>query len=457
MTHYATNSTDSMKAVSVQEMHEQLAELLHESIRCVDVRNALIQQMIVVAGSLQIGKLSYPLSEKKRIVLIAAGKAAVPMCSVTADLLRPALRADQILTGIAVGPESQTTLPIGVEYFPGSHPYPSQDSRNAADAACALLQSLGEHDLVLFLMSGGASSMLEAPINPTISIEEVAEFYSSLVSSGLPITRMNALRKHFSAVKGGRLAALAAPAEQCTLIISDVPSEALDMVGSGPSLPDTSTVADCMAILRDSSLKDTLSPKVLEHFLAQPLQETPKKGDVSFSKSNTLCLLSNESILDQLNRLAQGMGYHVEVDISCDDWDYREAADYLIAKLSSLRKIHEKICVISGGEVSVKLPDSIGIGGRNQHFVLYTATKLANTEPYIAMLSAGSDGVDGNSPAAGALADTYTLLRSERLGLSASEALAEFDSYKFFHALGDSITTGPTGNNVRDVRIFLSA
>lgn len=428
-----------------------------ESMRCIDVRNVLTHRISLIFGCLQIGAVSYPLSTIRRIVLIAAGKAAVPMCSITAEILRPGLRADQALTGVAVGPGARESLPSGFSHFPGSHPFPTQTSWDAAEKVQEILRPLDCQDLVIFLISGGASSMMEMPLEADISVREIQDFYRTLVYSGLSIREINVIRKHLSAIKGGRLAQLAAPSMQCTLIISDAPQDSLDTVGSGPSMPDRSTVKDCQEILlKNPSLCEALSPAVRRLLFAPDLPETPKFEDSCFNRSRVICLLSNESLLEQVRLLAGRSGYHVETDNSCDDWNYQQASDFLMERILRLRKRYSKVCLLSGGEICVKVSHPSGLGGRNQHFALYTALQLDRVEPYIAALSAGSDGVDGNSPAAGATVDSFTVDNAKGRGLNPEKALSEFDSYSVFHALGTAIVTGPTGNNVRDIRIFLT-
>ena len=331
--------------------------------------------MGVDGSRLRIGKRSYLLAQEKRIVFIAAGKAAVPMCTSAAEILVPALQPHQYLSGIVVGIGLTYSLPPGIHIYQGSHPLPNQASRDAADATMRMLRPLGEDDLVLFLNSGGASSMLEAPLDPSISTEEVQDFYRILVHSGLNITQMNALRKHLSAVKGGRLATMAAPATQCTLVVSDVPAAALDMVGSGPSVPDTSTLNDCVEIMRASDLDKMMGPRIRKHFLDPHLPETPKIGDPVFAGSEVLCLVSSDDLLEQIRSMADRAGYHVAVDNSCDEWDYREASDYLVDKLLVLRKDYRRVCLLSVGEISVKVPSGSGVGGRNQHFCSLHSTE----------------------------------------------------------------------------------
>ncbi|MDE1161896.1 MAG: DUF4147 domain-containing protein [Acidobacteriaceae bacterium] len=454
--HSSSSRTAENHSVVLANLRAQLLSLFNESMRRIDITNVMTHAMTVLGGVLHIGKLSYSLVERRKVVIIAVGKAAIPMCRVAAIIIQAGLHEGQEIEGIAVGPGNPDGLPDFIQHFVGGHPLPNDASREAAETALSLLQPLQEDDLVLFLISGGASSMLEAPLSPQISNKQVNEFYRALVYSGLPITSMNTLRKHFSKVKGGRLAFTASPATQCTLVVSDVPDSALDMVGSGLSLPDPSTVADCRKILSKHSVADSLSREVQNYFMDQNLHETPFSTDSVFKNSKHLCLLSNKTLLEQVQSLARQAGFHCEIDNTCDDWHYQDAATYLLERLRTLRKAHKRVCLISGGELSVKLTEPSGLGGRNQHFALHCALNLMETDTQVALLSAGSDGVDGNSPAAGALVDSTTLDRARKLELDPFKALREFDSYSFFEALGDSIVTGPTGNNVRDLRMFLS-
>jgi hydroxypyruvate reductase len=310
-----------------------------------------------------------------------------------------------------------------------------------------LLSVLGSEDLVLFPVSGGSSAMMELPVEQSITIEETADFHRALVHSGLNIADMNALRKHFSAVKGGRLAALAGQATQCTLLVSDVPADRLHVIGSGPSLPDPTTREDCRRLMQQLNMPRP----VREYFASASLPETPKPEDECFRKAQWRCLLSSETMLHIAAELCAAQGFHTVVDNTCDEWDYRQAADYLLDRMRSLTAGHERVCLLSAGELSVRIEGTAGIGGRNQQFALYCATQLRASE---AVLSAGSDGIDGNSPAAGAVVDAPTIQRAESLGLFAPAALEAFDSFPFFDKLGDAIVSGPTGNNVRDLRIF---
>jgi hydroxypyruvate reductase len=285
-------------------------------------------------------------------------------------------------------------------------------------------------------------------------LSDIVATNRALVLSGAPIAEINAIRKHLSAIKGGRMARAAFPALQVSILVSDVPDNALDALASGPTMPDSSTVADCYSIVERYGIAPQLSPRVHKIFECGELVETPKGGDPAFAGSQFVTLISNRSAVDAAAKLATTLGFDVTIDNSCDDWDYVRAADYLLKRIRDLRQAGRRACLISGGEVTVKVTDESGTGGRNQQFALYCATKIPS-EP-ITVLSAGTDGIDGNSPAAGALADGTTIARSAAIDHDAIQALAGFDAYPLFESIGDAIVTGPTGNNVRDLRILLA-
>ncbi len=303
------------------------------------------------------------------------------------------------------------------------------------------------------MLSGGGSAIAEKPIDDEISLEDLVATYRALVLSGAPIAEINAIRKHLSAVKGGRLAQAAYPAQQVSLLVSDVPDNTLDALASGPTMPDSTSVADCYAILEKHRLLEQFPKSVRELFQRHALEETPKSDDPAFVRARWWPVLSNQSAVEQAAAAATRAGFAVEVDNSCDDWEYQRAADYLLERLRKLRQNVSRVCLISGGEVTVKVTNG-GTGGRNQHFALYCAQKIAGEN--ITVLSAGTDGIDGNSPAAGAVADGSTAERAKAAGFDSVAALASFNAYPLLDRLGDAILTGPTGNNVRDLRILLA-
>ena len=266
----------------------------------------------------------------------------------------------------------------------------------------------------LFLISGGASAIAEKPISADISLADVIETYKALVHSGAPIAEINAVRKHLSALKGGRLARAAAPAYQASVLVSDVPENSLDALASGPTMPDTTTVADCQAIVQRYDLLPRFPASVRALFEHGLLEETPKQGDPAFERSRYTTVLSNATATNAAVESAALGGFAVEVDNSCDDWDYQRAADHLLRRLRELRHGVSRACLISGGEVTVQVGAKSGIGGRNQQFALYCAQQIAGEN--ITVLSAGTDGIDGNSPAAGAVVDGTTVERARQRG-----------------------------------------
>jgi hydroxypyruvate reductase len=275
-----------------------------------------------------------------------------------------------------------------------------------------------------------------------------------LVHSGAPIGEMNAIRKHLSAVKGGRLAQTAYPAQQVSILVSDVPSHSLDALASGPTMPDSSTNSDCYEIAEQYELLDRFPGSVRDLFAERALEETPKKDDPAFVGSRWWTVLSSDTAANAAATFAGSSGFTTEIDNSCDDWEYQRAADYLLNRLRTLKQRVSRGCVISAGEVTVRVDRQGGQGGRNQQFALYCAQKIAGEN--IAILSAGTDGIDGNSDAAGAVVDGSTVQRATVAALDPQALLSSFNSTVFFKSLGDAIVTGPTGNNVRDLRVLLA-
>jgi glycerate 2-kinase len=423
--------------------HLSIAEAMQARVRC-------------QGETLRVSDFAYDLDRFRRIVVVSIGKAAAPMADLFLPAIEPCLKRDQKIEAVVVGSTEPSRNDPRVRFFAGGHPVPNQSSFDAADGVLELLRSCDGLCLVFFLISGGASAMIERPLDKTIGLDESIDFYRALVLSGLPILQMNTLRKHFSQVKGGRLAVAARGATQCTLLISDVPENMLHVVGSGPSLPDPSTVEDCRTIVRGNTGALNFSERLRAFFEDNNLEETPKAGDPAFADCAWLSLLSSADLSRAAADAAARLGFHVVVDNSCDDWDYRDAATYLLKRVEELRRIHPKVCLLSAGEISVPVTSKHGLGGRNQQFTLECARLIAETNVKTSVLSGGSDGVDGNSPAAGGVCDETTRARALAKGLDVVAALKGFDSYTVFNALGDAIVTGATGNNVRDLRILLA-
>jgi glycerate 2-kinase len=432
---------------TARQMRQTARDIFLHALREASIEEAFRRHVHLDRSVLRIGEDLYDLSEERRIFAVAIGKAAYSMM----DGLHGQLGTR--MAGIAVGATEAAEQGLGVQYFRGGHPAPNRESWQAAETVLRALKQQGPAALVIFLVSGGGSALLEKPISDDISLDDLAAAYSKLVLSGGTIVEINALRKHLSAVKGGRLARAAAPAQQVSILVSDVPDNAPDALASGPTMPDASTVKDCYRIAEKYGLLPQLPESVRRLFAERKLEETPKAGDEAFARSRWWTVLSNAEVRQAAAAAAARAGFAVTVDNSCDDWDYAAAADYLLGRLRELRQGVSRVCLISGGEVTVRVEDG-GVGGRNQQFALYCASKIAGQN--VTILSAGTDGIDGNSPATGAVVDGSTAERARASGLDAAAALARFDAFPFFTALGDAIVTGPTGNNLRDLRVMLA-
>jgi glycerate 2-kinase len=399
-------------------------------------------------GMLRIGDDLHDLRSYARVLAISFGKAGHRTAQCLARQVWP------MVEGIIADPNPQPSQLSGYRYFAGSHPQPNEESLRAAEAILKSLGALNEHSLAIFMISGGGSSVVEKPVDSEISLSDLVATYRTLVLSGAPIAQINAVRKHLSATKGGRMARAARGAQQVSILVSDVPENALDSLASGPTMPDSSTVEDCYRIVNEHKMLQDLPASVRELFERRALEETPKKDDPAFARSRWWTVLSNATAEKAAAEAAAGHGLRVEIDHTCDDWDYAKAADYLLDRLRALQREVSRACIVSGGEITVKVPGDCGVGGRNQHFALYCAQKMAGDN--ITVLSAGTDGIDGNSPAAGAVADGTTLERARVAGLDPIQHFTGFNSFPLFEKLGDAIQTGPTGNNVRDLRVLMA-
>jgi len=440
--------SDPSTEVVAREMRGRAKEMFEHALSECSIPRAFSKHVLYDRGELRLGNDVYALGSFSRTLVVSIGKAGHTMAQALANIIGTGL------TGIVACPNAPPAQLFGFRYFMGGHPAPNEESLRSGDAILRLLSGLSPRTLAVYLISGGASAIAEKPISAGISLADVVETYKALVHSGAPIAEINAIRKHLSALKGGRLARVAAPAYQASVLVSDVPDGALDALASGPTMPDTTTVADCYAIVNRYRLLKDFPASVRTLFEHEQLEETPKPNDPVFERSRYTTVLSNASAVNAAVERAVLAGFAVEVDNRCDDWDYERAADHLLGRLRELRRGLSRACLISGGEVTVKVGARSGVGGRNQQFALYCAQKIAGE--HITVLSAGTDGIDGNSNAAGAVVDGTTVERAQQRGLDIPTALAHFNAYPLFDAIGDSIMTGPTGNNVRDLRILMA-
>jgi hydroxypyruvate reductase len=426
--------------------------LFRDTLAAIDVA-ACVRSTVEYCGSrVSAGDCEFDLREFDRIHILAVGKASEAMASG----LLAALPREVSPTGLLVLPAKPRNNLPGLRTIIAGHPVPTAASFEAGRAAYELLSGCDARTLVFVLLSGGGSALMEMPYFADVTPEDMQALHRVLVTCGAPIDEINAVRKHVSAVKGGRLAALAPAALKITLGVSDVPPGRESALASGPTLPDPSRVSDVLRVARQYDLIPKLPAALARRLERGDLPETPKEGDAAFRRAHFQLVLGMNEMFHRAHRFAEAAGCVTYCDNSTDDWPLEKAADHLLAQLQALTAQNpgRPVCIIADGEVLSPVKGK-GTGGRNAALVLYCVEKIAARK--IAVLSAGTDGIDGNSPAAGAAADGETLARARAAGLDPRDYFERSDSYNFFNALGDAITTGPTGNNLRDLRILLAA
>ena len=431
-------------------MKHTLRQLFLSTLEGLSLDRVMPEKLAYQDDVLQVGGDRIELGRHQKIVVVAIGKAAFQMSRALTEMVKGRAVAGIMVT--SAKPEQELD---GFKTYMGGHPYPDQQSFRAADVTQDLLHSLGREDLLIYLLSGGGSAICEKPISETVSLEDCREFYRLLVTCGANIVDMNVLRKHFSAIKGGRLAQAAHPARQFTLYVSDVPADEPSTVASGPTMPDESTVEDCYSITKRLKLAGHFPGSIQDMFDQSTIPETPKPGDAVFQDSSWHCLLGSQDGLDRLAAQAESKGWICRTDMSVDDWPLERAVGHLLEEIEELRSKHpgQTVALLTGGELSWPVTGD-GMGGRNQAFVLACAERIV--ERNIAVVSAGTDGVDGNSSAAGALADGGSAGRALKLGMDPGDYQQRSDSYHFFEQLDDLVITGPTGNNIRDLRMLVA-
>jgi len=438
---------ESPKDATPERLRRLVRQVFTDTLAEISIPRVFSHKVEYSRGVLRIEQDLYDLSSFERVLVIAIGKAAHTMLESLIAQTGPSLQ------GIVCSVSTTSQQP-GFRYFVGGHPFPTEESIRGAKAILKTVSALDENALVIYLISGGASAMVEVSREEEISLDDLIETYRVLVHSGATIGEINAIRKHLSAVKGGRLAQAACPARQVSIMVSDVPEHSLDALASGPTMPDSSTEADCYRIAGTYSLHGKLPENVRRIFEERAIEETPKADDSAFVNSRWWPILSSASAAQAAADLLASHGFATEIDNTPDDWPFDRAAEYLLRRIRGLRKDGERVALVSAGEITVEVPNTGGLGGRNQHFALHCAGQIAGEN--ITILSAGTDGIDGNSTAAGAVADGTTVLRARESGLDAQRVLKMFDSFSLFEKLADAVVTGPTGNNVRDLRILLA-
>ncbi|MBL8179572.1 MAG: glycerate kinase [Bryobacterales bacterium] len=424
--------------------------VMKAAFRAADPVQAVLRHLRLSGDTLIAGRTRYRLSKFRNIYVIGGGKAGATMALALEKLL------GKRIGGGLVNVKYGHTAPLKrVAINECGHPVPDEAGVAGSQRIAQIAAAAGEKDLVLCVVSGGASALMPAPAEG-ISLAEKQATTRLLLACGANIHEINAVRKHLSTLKGGQLARLAYPATVVTLMLSDVIGDNLDVIGSGPATPDQSTFTDALGILAKYDLLEKAPASVRERLrqgVAGLIPETPK----SLLRTQNLIVGSNRLAVDAAKAKAKQLGYRTLVLSTTIEGETKDVARMHAAMareiVTSGEPLRPPACLISGGETTVTLRGS-GKGGRNQEFALAAAVDIDEMKNVL-LLSAGTDGTDGPTDAAGAWCDGTTLARARKLGLSAAQYLAENNSYEFFDQLGDLIRTGPTNTNVMDIRLVL--
>lgn len=424
--------------------------IMKAAFRAADPVEAVLRHVRLSGETLIAGRTRYNLAHFERIFVIGGGKAGATMALALEKLL-----GKRITGGLVNVKYGHTAKLKRVQINECGHPVPDEAGVAGSDRIAQMAAAAGEKDLILCVVSGGASALMPAPA-AGITLAEKQATTKLLLACGANIHEINSVRKHLSTLKGGQLARLAFPATVVTLMLSDVIGDNLDVIGSGPATPDQSTFAAAIGILTRYELLEKVPASVrdrLEKGAAGQIPETPK----SLERTQNLIVGSNRLAVDAAKAKAKELGYRTIVLSTTIEGETKDVARMHAAIARETATFSEPLkppaCIISGGETTVTLRGS-GKGGRNQEFALAAALDVDGMKN-ILLLSAGTDGTDGPTDAAGAWCDGTTLARARRLGLDARHFLADNNSYEFFDKLGDLIRTGPTNTNVMDVRIVL--
>ena len=443
----------------LSKMRSQAQELFRASLRRVDPYEGVRRFVRLEGKNLLLdqegeSETVLDLQAFARVFVVGGGKATAPMARAVEDILGERIRKGIINVKYGFAEELLRT-----ELIEAGHPLPDQKGVEGARKIVDLLQSAGEGDLIFSLISGGGSALLPLPAG-TITLAEKQALTKKLLECGAGIEEINAIRKHISLSKGGQLARAAFPATTVNLMLSDVVGDKMDVIASGPFVPDQSTFKEAWAIIEKYELTDI--PESIRVHLQKGLEgkipETPKAGDVVFSRVRNRIVGSNLLALEAAKEEAERMGYRTLILSSMVEGETKEVARVhtAIAReiLASGQPIRAPACVISGGETTVTIRGN-GLGGRNQEFCLAAALDLMDLPPRVVVLSGGTDGNDGPTTAAGAIVDKQTVQRGIQAGMKAAEYLRNNDSYRFFEKTGELLITGPTKTNVMDVRLVL--
>ncbi|MDL1963857.1 MAG: glycerate kinase [Deltaproteobacteria bacterium] len=435
-------------------MRNDVVSIFQKGLHAVEPGAAIKKYCKLKGNRLFIGNKAYNLSMYNNLFVIGAGKASAPMAATLENIL-----GERITKGIINVKYKHVVHLDRIKLIEAGHPVPDKNGQNGASAILDLVHSAEKNDLVLCLISGGGSALLPLPCE-RLTLKDKQETIKELLSCGASIHEINAIRKHTSMIKGGRLALAAYPATLVSFILSDVVGDDLDVISSGPTVADSTTYIDCIKIFEKYDIIKKLPENIINHIkagISGKIPETPKAEDSVFEKTHNIVIGSNIEAILAAKIQAETLGYKTIVLSSLIEGETRDVAKVhgAIAKeiIKTGNPLPSPACILSGGETIVTLRGK-GLGGRNQEFSLAAAIDIAGTDS-IVVLSGGTDGTDGPTDAAGAIADNNTLKRAGEMGMDAHCFLKDNDSYHFFKKLDDLLITGPTNTNVMDVRILL--
>jgi len=438
----------------IEDQQKALEHIFRAGIEAVDPERAIRKYVRRKGNQLFVGDRSYSLDRFKRILLVGAGKGTAPMAKALEEILGDHLTEGWIIVKYGYG------MPLEkIHTMEAGHPIPDEAGLKATEVVLDQIRECTGEDLIICAFSGGGSALLPAP-SPPIGLDEKQETTRLLLDSGATINEINAIRKHLSRSKGGWLAKTAYPATLVSLILSDVIGDRLDVIASGPTVPDESTFAGCTEIIERYDLVDRLPRGVMEYFqqgAAGTVPETPKVGDPAFSRVQNLIVGNNRGALLAAQKQALSLGYKTMILSSQIEGEAREVAQVFAAIGKEICQaglpISPPACVLAGGEPTVTIQGK-GKGGRNQELALACAISIDGWDR-IFLLSAGTDGTDGPTDAAGAIVTGLTCRRARQADLNPYSYLLANDSYSFFESLGDLLKTGPTRTNVMDIICML--
>ncbi|MEW6684509.1 MAG: glycerate kinase [Nitrospirota bacterium] len=429
---------------------QAITSIFAAAIRAADPAALVKKSLSVKNRRLIVGKQSYPLDKYERVLVVGGGKAALPMAAAIEQVLKTRLDGGLVVTRYGHGGKLAK-----VEVVEAGHPIPDRAGLSASQRVLDMLRKAGERDLVIALISGGGSALLPVPVDG-VSLTDKQVVTALLLRAGGTIQEINAVRKHLSQLKGGNLATAAAPAPVLALILSDVVGNDLASIASGPTVPDPTTFQDAVAILHHYELWDKIPQAVKDHLVQGSRSgagDTPKPNHPAFAKVHNVVVGDVRVALNAAAAQVKRLGYHPLVLTSSLVGETREVAKVFGAMVRELvatdRPIKRPAALIAGGETSVTVRGQ-GTGGRCQEFTLALAMEIAGLKKVTAF-AFGTDGTDGSTEVAGAMADGATLEKARELGLQPQRFLDQNDSYTFFHTLAQTIQTGPTRTNVTDL------